>query len=130
MRYLLAIALTAFISFPVLAAEKPLKNDEPLGGFEGPVSGADAQTTDKALTLSPDSRVLLKGHLDSRLVGEKNIYLFKDDTGQIEVHITPRQFGGNTIKPDTLIQISGKIEKPANPGDKPRIRVRELEILK
>lgn len=132
MRYLLSFILVALLSAPVMAAKAaPEKAEEgPIGGFEGPVRGAQAETVEKALQLAPDSRVVLEGNIIASVGGEKNQYIFKDATGEITISIPPKQFKGNTIKPETKVRIGGKLEKPQNSADGARLRVNQLEVIK
>lgn len=122
MRLLLSLMLIVLLASPVLAARGGQQGEEQAtGGFEGPVRGAQAETVEKALKLAPDSRVILKGNIVASVAGEKNVYIFKDNTGEITVAITPKQFKGNTIKPDTSIQITGKIVADNPEGIKLRV---------
>lgn len=132
MRYLFSLILVALLSCPVMAAKNvpEATNEEPVGGFEGPVRGAQAETVEKAMKLAQDSRVVLAGNIIASIAGEKNQYIFKDATGEMTVLITPKQFRGLVINPDIKVQLSGKIEKTANAPDQARLRVSQLELIK
>lgn len=131
MRQLFIMLCMLLLAAPACAASstKPETATQP-GGFEGPVSGADAETAAAALQLPADAKVLLKGNLVSRVAGEKNVFVFRDATGQLEVHITPKQFRGVTINPDMPVQLTGKIVKTENPNDKIRVRITDLQVMK
>lgn len=131
MRYILALLLAAFLALPAQAADKAARSEDnaPVGGFEGPVTGAQADTVAKALKMPHDARVVLTGNITSSIAGEKNLYIFKDNTGEITAHITPRQFKGNTVTPSTNIQISGKLDKPETPQSAAKVKVNKLDIL-
>lgn len=125
MRFLLSFALIALLATPVMAAKGDQQADEqPTGGFEGPTRAAQAETVDKALKLAPDTRVILKGNIVASIADEKNNYVFKDNTGEITIVITPKQFKGKIIKPETPVQITGKIV--ADNPDGVKLRVSKL----
>lgn len=129
MKYLMTLMMIAMLAAPAFAAKGGKNVDEPiLGGFEGPVRGAKAETVDKAITLDQDATVLLTGNIVASMAGEKNTYAFKDATGEVNVVITPKQFKEQKITPVTKVQISGKIDKKDR--EEPRIRVTKLEIIK
>ncbi|MBD5642109.1 MAG: NirD/YgiW/YdeI family stress tolerance protein [Desulfovibrio sp.] len=126
MRFLLSFALILLLSAPVMAAKSAQQaGEQPAGRFEGPVRGAQTETVENALKLAPDSRVVLKGHIVASMAGKKNIYIFKDDTGEITVAITPKQFGDQIIKPETEVQLAGKIISES--ADGVRLRVSKLD---
>ncbi len=77
------------------------------GGFEGP--GLATSTVAEALKMKDDQAVVLKGHIEKALGGDK--YSFKDETGTIVVEIDEDDWRGVTVKPDNLVQISGEIDK-------------------
>lgn len=130
MKYLIALAMVAFLAVPALAVQKTPSQEPPvLGGFEGPVSGAQAETVEKAKKMAQDAPVVLTGHLVSRVAAEKNEYVFKDATGEIVVVITPKGFKGHTITPQNNIRLIGKVDKQASAPDAARIRVTRLELV-
>lgn len=129
MKYLMALFMLAFLAMPVLAADKTAEDPASKGGFEGPVSGAKAETVDKALKLSQDDSVVLTGHIVSRQVDGKNVYLFKDKTGEIQVIITSKVFKENKISPETNVSLVGKIDKQSAGPNTPRVKVSRLDVL-
>lgn len=133
MRFLSIFILLALLATPAYGArDKSDPGDEPAqaGGFEGPVTGAQADTVAAALKQAQDARIVLTGNITSSIAGEKNLYVFRDPTGEMLVIITPRQFKGNTITPNIRVRLSGKLEKHASDPEKARLRVRDLEIIK
>lgn len=130
MKYLVPIFMLAFLAMPVMAAEKAAPEDPAaMGGFEGPVSGAKAESVEKALKLPQDAPVVLTGHIVSRQAAEKNTYIFKDKTGEIPVVITPKGFKGHKINPETKVCLVGKVEKQASDPNAPRVKVSRLDVV-
>lgn len=129
MKFFMTLILAAFLAMPAMAAEKaPAAEQAEIGGFEGPVSGAQAETVAKAKKLAQDSRVVVTGHIVSRVAGEKNEYIFKDATGEIPVTITPKGFKGNKVTPEIKVRLIGKVDKQAAAPDAARIKVSRLEL--
>lgn len=129
MKFLMTLVLVAFLAVPAAAADKtPASDQAELGGFEGPVSGAQAETVAKAKKLAQDSRVVVTGHIISRVAGEKNEYIFKDATGEMPVTITPKGFKGNKVTPEIKVRLIGKVDKQATAPDMARIKVSRLEL--
>lgn len=129
MKFFMTLILAAFLAMPAVAAEKnPAAEQAEAGGFEGPVSGAQAETVAKAKKLAQDSRVVVTGHIVSRVAGEKNEYIFKDATGEIPVTITPKGFKGNKVTPEIKVRLIGKVDKQAAAPDAARIKVSRLEL--
>lgn len=139
MKFLLTIALLAALAAPVYAASdnaaaeqapavKQKSDRAPKGGFRGPISGAKAETVEKAKTLADDAAVVLTGSLVSREAAQKDIYVFKDTTGEIKVKIERKAFRGNTVTPENQIRLAGKVDK--EDGKDIEIDVKNLEILK
>lgn len=130
MRYLLPLIFLALLAVPTLAAEKGSLVEENIktGGFEGPVAGAKADTVAKAIKLGQDESAVLTGNVIASLADEKNEYIFKDGTGEINVRISPKQFRGNVINPQTRVRLIGKIDK-SDTGTL-RLKVSSLEVLK
>lgn len=127
MRHIFAFLLFMALSVPVYAAEGGFSGGSK-GGFEGPVTGAQAETVDKAKTLSDDAPVVLTGNIISKVAGSKDKYNFKDSTGEIVVEIKNKVFRGRTITPDDKIRIGGKIDKDFN--EPVEVDAKILEIVK
>jgi uncharacterized protein (TIGR00156 family) len=84
--------------------------------FEGPSSStcksnAAVATTVKAILDKSvdDMNVTLKGHI-SKQVSKKH-YLFTDGTAEIKVEIDGEHFPAIPVTPQTLVEISGEVEK-------------------
>ncbi|RKS84783.1 uncharacterized protein (TIGR00156 family) [Orbus hercynius] len=77
------------------------------GGFRGP--SMTISTVAQAKEMSDDQRVSLKGYIIQSL-GDKD-YLFKDDTGTIQLEIDHKRWRGQIITPNDLVEIQGKIDK-------------------
>lgn len=130
MRFFVCLLLLAFLAMPAYAARDEVAMPARTGGFEGPVSGAEAETVASALKLHQDSRVALTGNILSRVAGEQDEYIFGDATGKLPVYITEEQFKGYTVTPEVLVRLSGKLEKLAKTPDTARVKVKLLEIVK
>lgn len=134
MKYLRSLALLAALAAPVaLALPAQAAFDGPgakaaAGGFEGPVSGAMADTVAKAVTLGDDSPVVLTGNIVSQVAGSKDKFTFKDATGEVRVEIDRKVFAGRTVTPKDTVRIMGKVDKDF--GKDVKIDVKALEILK
>lgn len=134
MKYLRSLALLAALAAPVaLALPAQAAFDGPgakvaAGGFEGPVSGAMADTVAKAVTLGDDSPVVLTGNIVSQVAGSKDKFTFKDATGEVRVEIDRKVFAGRTVTPKDTVRIIGKVDKDL--GKDVKIDAKALEILK
>lgn len=79
-------------------------------GFTGP--GTPLITVEQAKTMSDDSRVTLRGHIESSIDGKH--YMFKDSTGSIRVEIDRKRWNGQSVSPTDLIEIQGEVDKDWN----------------
>lgn len=79
------------------------------GGFSGPISGAQATTVEKAKTLNDKSPVVLTGNIVSQLAGTKDIFVFKDATGEVRLLVPEEVFGSLAITPQTPVEVSGTV---------------------
>ena len=77
------------------------------GGFTGP--GPALSTVQQAKDMRDDSPVTLQGHIVQHL-GDDH-YLFKDNTGTINVEIDHKRWQGQNVGPNDLVEISGEVEK-------------------
>lgn len=129
MRYLLTLAILAFLAVPAYAAYTG-PNSGPQGAYKGPISGSQADTVAQALNLPDDSRVTLTGKIVSKMAGSKDEYMFQDNTGEILIEVSDKVMArtGVEIGPDTLVRISGKMDKDF--AKKPEIEVKNLEVVK
>ena len=77
------------------------------GGYTGP--GPSLNTVDQAKSMRDDTHVSLKGQIVQHLGGEH--YLFKDDTGTINVEIDGDRWQGQNIGPNDTVEIYGEVDK-------------------
>lgn len=128
MRYLLSLALVAFLAMPCYAAFSGAEQGAP-GGFSGPISGANVETVAAAKKLPDDARVILVGNIISKLAGSKNKYMFRDGTGEIVVEIKRKVFRGQDITPQDKVRIAGKMDKDFFEPEI-EVEVKDLEVVK
>lgn len=76
------------------------------GGFSGPVT---AVTAAQAKTLPDDTKVTLRGNIESHL-GGKN-YMFKDASGSVVVEIKEKHWAGQSVSPQDTVQIDGEVDR-------------------
>ncbi|WP_108652140.1 YgiW/YdeI family stress tolerance OB fold protein [Dongshaea marina] len=92
------------------------------GGFVG---AADTLTTvDKAKTQSDDTWVTLQGKIEKR-VGSDD-YIFRDNTGTINVEIDHKRWEGQTVTPKDTVKIQGEIDKDWNSVE---VEVKQLQKI-
>ena len=77
------------------------------GGFTGP--GPALSTVQQARDMRDDSPVTLQGHIVQHL-GDDH-YLFKDNTGTINVEIDNKRWQGQNVGPNDTVEIYGEVEK-------------------
>lgn len=77
------------------------------GGFTGP--SAATVTVAEALKYGDDTPIVMIGHIEKALGGEK--YLFKDATGTITLDIDNEKWNGENVSPQDTVEISGEIDK-------------------
>ncbi|ARD20531.1 MULTISPECIES: YgiW/YdeI family stress tolerance OB fold protein [Shewanella] len=97
----LPLVMFSSISF---AAITPIQQ----GGFKGP-SSAPQLTVLQVQDAQDETLVSITGHIVSTQ-GDEN-YLFKDETGEIQVEIDNHLFQGQTVTPETIITIVGEVDK-------------------
>ncbi|MBV7406923.1 YgiW/YdeI family stress tolerance OB fold protein [Enterobacter sp. ENT03] len=83
------------------------------GGFAGP-SGTKT-TAEKAKSLSDDAWVTLTGKIEQRTGGDN--YLFRDESGTIDVEIDDKRWNGQTVTPQDTVEIQGKVDKDWNSAE-------------
>jgi uncharacterized protein (TIGR00156 family) len=81
-------------------------------GFKGPGAIPKVETVQSISNLHDDSNVTLEGCLVKKIKEEH--YLFKDDTGEIEIEIDDEDFRGQQVTPQTRIRIIGEVDKDNN----------------
>lgn len=100
---------------------------QPMGGFQGPVGGSQAETVAAAKKCWDDAPVVLTGTIVERLAGSDDKYMFRDATGQVMVDIDEDLFIGRTVTPQTKVRLYGKVDKEIMEPTK--IDVKRLEII-
>jgi uncharacterized protein (TIGR00156 family) len=66
-------------------------------GFKGPGTIPKMETVQSISNLHDDRNVILEGYLIKKIKEEH--YLFKDDTGEIEIEIDDEDFRGQQVTP-------------------------------
>lgn len=137
MRILLALLLVAALASPVMAAGEGSGFPGPgagaaaaAGGFAGPITGGQADTVQSAKRSWDDTSVVLVGNIVSRQAGHDDLYTFKDKTGSVLVEIDDDLFYalGQKVTPQTLVRISGEVDKEFMEGT--QIDVEFMEIVR
>lgn len=77
--------------------------------FEGSESFSYLVTVNSVYDLEDDETVVLEGYLLRKI--QKNQYVFKDQTGEIDVLISNQLLRNIKVKPDTLIRVQGEIDR-------------------
>ncbi|MGR5238245.1 YgiW/YdeI family stress tolerance OB fold protein [Vibrio alfacsensis] len=91
----------------ILATTLALLSGSALAAFNGPETAA-INSVKEAQNASDDSFVLLTGNIVQALGNET--YLFKDDTGQIEVEIDNEDWMGQDVSPQDKVAIRGEVD--------------------
>ena len=107
MKVMFIPALSVFISASVFSAHHEVK-----GGFKGPSAKKAIQTIAEAKKASDDTDVMLTGTIVSSLGGDD--YMFRDDTGDIEVDIDQHLWSGIEATPETRLIVKGEVDKDWN----------------
>lgn len=97
-----ALALTLGFVGNAMAAQPMAR-----GGFSGP--GLEITTVVEATKLGDDTPVVLVGSIEKSLGDEK--YMFKDASGSMTVEIDDDDWNGINATPETVIEISGEVDK-------------------
>lgn len=77
------------------------------GGYTGP--GPALSTVSQAKEMRDDTPVTLRGYIIRHLGDER--YVFKDNTGTVNVEIDHKRWRGQSVGPNDLVEISGEVEK-------------------
>ncbi|MGG4608273.1 YgiW/YdeI family stress tolerance OB fold protein [Providencia sp. Me31A] len=93
------------------------------GGFSGPNSSET--TVAKALELSDDSWVILRGNIVKQL--DHKHYEFTDGTGTITLEISRKRWNGINVTPTDKVEVSGKIDKDWNSRE---VEVKQIQLIK
>ena len=116
MKKLAAIAaILALASAPALAATQggfsgPSTTTTQAGGFVGP--NGTVTTAANAKTMRDDTWVTLRGNIIERV--SDDLYIFKDDSGTVNVDIDHKRWNGQTITPQDVVEIQGEVDKDWN----------------
>ncbi len=110
-KYFWATFITLYMSTPVLADNNSFTGPSvSMGGFSGPTKGiTTVQQVLDAGIFSDDTPVVLTGYIQAAL-GKKK-YLFADATGSITVDIDHKKWLGQTVTPETKVQLIGEIDR-------------------
>ncbi|WP_216665223.1 NirD/YgiW/YdeI family stress tolerance protein [Pseudoruegeria sp. HB172150] len=93
--------------------------------FTGPTATGAQMTVQAAQSARISSYVTLEGNIVSHL--RSDYYLFRDASGEIQVEIPQRTFGGQEVSPDTPIRIVGEVDRRI--GGQRYIWVKSLQVL-
>jgi uncharacterized protein (TIGR00156 family) len=94
-------------------------------GYNGPKVEDVVVNVQKAKSLSDDAHVALVGYLVKEI--KKEHYLFKDNSGEIEVEIDNRVFGTLNVNQNTKVKLVGEVDKDLT---KTKIDVDYIQIAK
>lgn len=109
------IALASILAFSSVAVAK--------GGFHDGTNQAQKPATQQgfydeslvvktakdALAANDDTPVALEGYIVKQI--DKDEFIFKDATGEIQIDVNKRAWKGQTITPQDKIEIRGKVDK-------------------
>lgn len=99
------LALMAMVMFSSVVMAKKYGGE---GGFIGPQVQFSVVNVEQAKKMNDEDRVALRGYIVSSLGDEK--YVFKDNTGSIQVEIDRKKWNGLTVTPDSLVEIKGELD--------------------
>lgn len=77
-------------------------------GFEGPGANLMVVSVSSINELDDDEEVILEGYIVKKV--RKELYLFKDKTGEVKVEIDDKLLRNLTVTPETLLRIKGEVE--------------------
>ena len=94
--------------------------------FVGPgATSIQTLSVKEAIELADDSKVALQGKLIKQTSSE--LYLFRDETGEVMVEIEGKDFRHITVTPEDKIRITGEVDSD---WSETKIDVEHLELLK
>lgn len=78
--------------------------------FTGPSAAVSSRpsTVAKVSRARPGSYVTLTGNIVSHQ--RSDYFLFRDETGEIRVEVSPSVFAGRAVKPETRVRLVGEVE--------------------
>ena len=103
-KYFAQLLIFSLLLFPSAAWAK----DRQYGGYTGP-SDLKASTVAEVMKAGDDSPVIMVGHIEKHLGGER--YQFKDDTGTITVEIDHQDWRGLTVGPEDIVELWGEVDR-------------------
>ncbi|ADW72715.1 YgiW/YdeI family stress tolerance OB fold protein [Rahnella aquatilis] len=92
------------------------------GGFTGTTA---LSTVKDAQTMKDDQWVMLEGFIDQRIDHDK--YIFRDNTGTLNVEIDGKRWQGQNVSPKDKIRIEGKVDKDWNSVE---VDVKSVKLIK
>ena len=96
-----ALALSLTLGASAALAKGPAGGYTEGGGYTGP--GPALSTVSQAKEMRDDTPVI-------RHLGDER-YVFKDNTGTVNVEIDHKRWRGQSVGPNDLVEISGEVEK-------------------
>lgn len=99
---LTALTITFCIALNTEGFAKP-KN----GGFTGP--SVEVITVEQAKGMKDDTFVILQGNIKQNI--GKELYVFTDASGSINIEIDDDDWNGVFVGPDDLVEIRGEVDK-------------------
>lgn len=96
-----------------------------LAQYVGPTQQVMVRSAAAASKSPDDTAVSLEGYLISRLRDAH--YIFRDDTGVIEVEIDHKYFPATPVSEKTKVRLLGKVDKDF--AREATVEVRQLDIL-
>lgn len=91
------------------SAQESQTQPAPQGGFTGTTA---LSTVKDAQTMKDDQWIMLEGFIDQRIDHDK--YIFRDNTGTLNVEIDGKRWQGQNVSPKDKIRIEGKVDKDWN----------------
>jgi uncharacterized protein (TIGR00156 family) len=93
--------------------------------FVGENSASTTTTIQSIENMRDDEHVTLEGYIVKKIRSEH--YMFKNETGEIQIEIDDEDFRGLKVTPETKVRIRGEVDKHSNYS---AIDVDHLEIVK
>ncbi|MFD3246122.1 YgiW/YdeI family stress tolerance OB fold protein [Rahnella aquatilis] len=104
------------------SAQEPQTQSATQGGFTGTTA---LSTVKDAQTMKDDQWVMLEGFIDQRIDHDK--YIFRDNTGTLNVEIDGKRWQGQNVSPKDKIRIEGKVDKDWNSVE---VDVKSVKLIK
>lgn len=82
--------------------------------YTGPTTQGQTATVAEAENARIGRYLTLTGTIVSHMRGD--YYMFQDETGQIRVEIAPGVFAGQQVGPETVVTITGEVDRRAGIG--------------